>query len=47
MFGPDVSSTMYTGAAAHYWLYIQQYFLNLDFHFEAYMTTNKIQLSEY
>ena len=27
--------------------YIQQYILNRDFHFEAYMTVNKIQLSEY
>ena len=27
--------------------YIQQYILNRDFHFEAYMTMNKIQLSEY
>jgi hypothetical protein len=40
---------MYTGATAHYWLYIyiQKYFLNLDFHIEAYMTMNKIRLSEY
>jgi len=29
------------------YIYIQQYCLNLDFHFKAYMTMNKIQLSEY
>lgn len=29
------------------YIYIQKYFLNLDFHIEAYMIMNKIQLSEY